>query len=62
MAHASGEEGHMTSESSEKRVESIVCRDVHKWFGAFHVLRGIDVTIYQGEVVVVFTVCKSTQS
>ena len=35
-------------------VESIVCRDVHKWYNDFHVLRGIDVTIYQGEVVVVF--------
>ena len=44
----------MTSESSESRTESIVCRDVHKWFGAFHVLRGVNVTIYQGEVVVVF--------
>ena len=44
----------MTSESPENRTESIVCRDVHKWFGAFHVLRGINVTIYQGEVVVVF--------
>jgi general L-amino acid transport system ATP-binding protein len=27
---------------------------VHKWYNDFHVLRGIDVTIYQGEVVVVF--------
>ena len=44
----------MTSESSENRTESIVCRDVHKWFGEFHVLRGISVTISQGEVVVVF--------
>ena len=44
----------MTSESSDSRTESIVCRDVHKWFGAFHVLRGLSVTIYEGEVVVVF--------
>ena len=35
-------------------MESVVCRGVHKWFGDFHVLRGIDVTIHQGEVVVVF--------
>ena len=32
----------------------IVCRDVHKWFGQVHVLRGIDMTIRQGEVVVIF--------
>ena len=32
----------------------IVCRDVHKWFGNFHVLRGITTTIKKGEVVVVF--------
>ena len=32
----------------------IVCRDVHKWFGDFHVLRGITTTIKRGEVVVVF--------
>ncbi len=42
---------------SEKAVASedmIVCRDVHKWFGDFHVLRGITTTIKRGEVVVVF--------
>ncbi|HSH22232.1 MAG TPA: ATP-binding cassette domain-containing protein, partial [Candidatus Caenarcaniphilales bacterium] len=32
----------------------IVCRDVHKWFGQLHVLRGIDMTIQAGEVVVIF--------
>jgi general L-amino acid transport system ATP-binding protein len=32
----------------------IICRDVHKWFGDFHVLRGITTTIKRGEVVVVF--------
>jgi len=31
----------------------IVCRDVHKWFGDFHVLRGVSVTVKKGEVVVV---------
>ena len=44
----------MTSEPSETATESIVCRDVHKWFGDFHVLRGLSVTIHQGEVIVVF--------
>jgi hypothetical protein len=28
------------SEASETR-EMIICRDVHKWFGDFHVLRGV---------------------
>jgi general L-amino acid transport system ATP-binding protein len=32
----------------------IVCRDVHKWFGQLHVLRGIDLTVKSGEVVVIF--------
>lgn len=34
--------------------EIIVCRDVHKWFGSFHVLRGITTTVKKGEVVVIF--------
>jgi general L-amino acid transport system ATP-binding protein len=32
----------------------IVCREVHKWFGELHVLRGIDMTVKTGEVVVIF--------
>ena len=31
----------------------IICRDVHKWFGDFHVLRGINLTIKRAEVVVI---------
>ena len=31
----------------------IVCRDVHKWFDDFHVLRGITTSIGRGEVVVI---------
>jgi general L-amino acid transport system ATP-binding protein len=37
-----------------KRDEIVVCRDVHKWFGQLHVLRGIDLTVETGEVVVIF--------
>ena len=33
--------------------EIIVCRDVHKWFGDFHALRGISLTVERGEVVVI---------
>ncbi len=32
----------------------IVARDVHKWFGQLHVLRGIDLTVKAGEVLVIF--------
>ncbi|NIV11318.1 MAG: ATP-binding cassette domain-containing protein [Aliifodinibius sp.] len=32
----------------------IVCRDVHKWFGEFHALRGVDMEVKQGEVIVIF--------
>ena len=31
----------------------IVCRDVHKWFGKFHALRGVSITVKKGEVVVI---------
>jgi general L-amino acid transport system ATP-binding protein len=32
----------------------IVCRDVHKWFDQFQALKGINVTVRRGEVVVIF--------
>ena len=32
----------------------IICRDVHKWFNDFHVLKGINLTVGRGEVVVIF--------
>ncbi|HSL29694.1 MAG TPA: amino acid ABC transporter ATP-binding protein [Anaerolineales bacterium] len=41
----------MTDNNSE---DIIICRDVHKWFGEFHVLKGISLTVQKGEVVVVF--------
>ena len=31
----------------------IICRDVHKWFGNFHVLRGVTTSVERGEKVVV---------
>ena len=40
------------SEASDAR-EMIICRDVHKWFGDFHVLRGVNLTLRRGEVVVI---------
>lgn len=32
----------------------IIARDVHKWFGHFHALRGISMEVHKGEVVVIF--------
>jgi general L-amino acid transport system ATP-binding protein len=38
---------------SETGERMIVCEDVHKWYGDFHALRGISLTVAKGEVVVV---------
>jgi len=32
----------------------IVCKDVHKWFGEFHAVRGVDMEVQTGEVIVIF--------
>jgi len=32
----------------------IVCQDVHKWFDEFHVLKGVNMDVKKGEVVVIF--------
>jgi general L-amino acid transport system ATP-binding protein len=32
----------------------IICEDVHKWFGHFHALKGISMSVKRGEVVVIF--------
>ena len=32
----------------------IICKDVHKWYGEFHALRGINMEVYPGEVVIIF--------
>jgi general L-amino acid transport system ATP-binding protein len=48
-------EAFMTVSEETVGVEDIIVyKDVHKWFGNFHVLRGITTTIKRGEVVVVF--------
>ncbi len=40
--------------SASESNEIIICRDVQKWFGSFHVLRGITLSVRRGEVVVIF--------
>jgi len=49
---------------AEERTDDdiIVCRDVHKWYGQLHVLRGIDITVRTGEVVVIFGASGSGKS
>jgi general L-amino acid transport system ATP-binding protein len=32
----------------------IICKDVHKWFGNFQALKGIDMEVRKGEVIVIF--------
>ena len=32
----------------------IIARDVHKWYGNFHALRGINMEVNKGEVIVIF--------
>jgi general L-amino acid transport system ATP-binding protein len=39
--------------SSNLGNEIIVCKDVHKWYGDFHVLKGITTSVREREVVVV---------
>jgi len=47
----------MSENTTNKRTKSgepiITCRDVHKWYGNFHVLRGIDLDVDKGEVIVI---------
>jgi general L-amino acid transport system ATP-binding protein len=40
--------------SSSAETPIIITRDVQKWYGNFHALKGISMEVYKGEVVVVF--------
>jgi len=40
-------------ERSDTADQIIRCREVHKWFGTFHVLRGVDLMVRKGEVIVI---------
>ena len=42
------------AEMKDGAQDIIVCRDVHKWYGDFHALRGVTTSIKKTEVVVVF--------
>ena len=43
-----------TTEAREDTENIIICRDVHKWYGEFHALRGITTSVQRGQVVVIF--------
>jgi general L-amino acid transport system ATP-binding protein len=43
----------MQNERLDTTEDIIICRDVHKWFGEFHCLRGLNLTVKRGEVVVI---------
>ncbi len=38
----------------QEQEDMIICRDVHKWFGSYHALRGVSLNVKKGEVVVIF--------
>ncbi len=38
----------------EEQDPIIICRDVQKWYGDYHALRGINMEVRKGEVVVIF--------
>ncbi len=42
----------MTDLASDQPI--IISRDVHKWYGQFHALRGINMEVKRGEVIVIF--------
>ncbi len=40
--------------SEPNNTDIIIARDVHKWYGQFHALRGVSMNVKRGEVVVIF--------
>jgi general L-amino acid transport system ATP-binding protein len=44
----------MSSLENSSNDNIIIARDVHKWYGEYHALRGISLDVKRGEVVVVF--------
>ena len=53
-ASATGTVSQSQARSGDPRPEDIIiCRDVHKWYGGYHAVRGVTTTISQGETVVI---------
>jgi general L-amino acid transport system ATP-binding protein len=43
-----------SDETSGNQQPIIICREVHKWYGHFHALKGISMEVHKGEVIVIF--------
>ena len=43
----------MNSELNQATEDIIICNDVHKWYGAFHVLKGVTTSVKRGEKIVI---------
>ncbi len=44
----------MSRNDAQDRSPIISCKDVHKWYGHFHALQGVNMEVYKGEVIVIF--------
>jgi general L-amino acid transport system ATP-binding protein len=44
----------MSDQAEQQIAPIIVCKDVHKWYGHFHALRGVNMEVHKGEVIVIF--------
>ena len=42
------------SEQTGNHETIIIARDVHKWYGHFHALKGVNMEVHKGEVIVIF--------
>ena len=43
----------MNAELNQTTEDIIICNDVHKWFGEFHVLKGVTTSVKRGEKIVI---------
>ena len=43
----------MNAELNQETEDIIICNDVHKWFGEFHVLKGVTTSVKRGEKIVI---------
>ncbi len=43
----------MNAELDQATEDIIICNDVHKWFGTFHVLKGVTTSVRRGEKIVI---------
>ena len=43
----------MNAEMNQATEDIIICNDVHKWYGAFHVLKGVTTSVKRGEKIVI---------